>query len=421
MGFKSSLRNWLFDDIDRDGDGFVPINWGLEGVTPQFNSYASDIEKIRVILQNPAALKVWRLMCDMFSLGRFEVVKTTGDGEKEIKDDPILTLLKNPNPLQSQRQLLWDYMFYRMMGTSYTYIDSRFVESSSLYVLMNSQIDFPQSMRTEMDKMIFSTKKAKEIQTQTITYRYQDGTPFSFPLNKLIINTDLTNGTGNYYKGNSVIDALYKVISNSDVSLDSQNINLRLAGKVMVAGQSDPDNVLKVGMAEGEKQSIEKKVLGRKHVHAVKTMIDVKRFVENYGNLKLNDAYLDMYNIIGGMFNIPKDVLEAFNSSTFNNQELARASLVSYCLQPAADDFALSLTNHFAYGDRKRELRLCYDHLPFVQVFEKDKAEVNDKKAQTYLDLINNGVSIDEANLLAGTNFTTGVVTQRVKANGNQA
>jgi len=405
-------------------DGFMPLFSSIFGATPQFNQYASDLEKLAMVFQSPAALKVFKLQCDLYSLGRFIVTKdiVTTNEKRERMKDPVLKLLKNPNPYQTGKQLLWDQMFFNMLGTSYTYVDSKVVDTQNkIYVLMNSKIWFPESLRKVADKMIFSEAKRKEIFETVINYRYDDGSMFQFPLNKLIINTDLSNGTGNYFKGNSTIDALYKVICNSEASLDSANINLRYAGKFMVAGQADTNNVTSVPMAEPEKQSIEQKMNGRRSVHAFKSMLEIKRFVENYAQLELNKAYLDSYYIIGNMYGIPRDVLEAYNSSTFENQEKARASHISYSLAPKGEDFAMGLTQMFGYDLQNKEIGLSWDHLPFVQVFEQDRAKVADMKAQTFLDLVNNGVSLEEANELAGTSFTTGEKIERNKIvnNGN--
>ena len=423
MGLLNSLNNWFWrkrNDYEGDGDGFIPLYSYVDGVKPLFNQYASLTEKLEVIFSNPAALFVFKMSCDLYSLGKFKVYKTfvTKGEEKENPKDPILKLLNNPNPYQTGKQMLWDQMFWNMIGVSYTYVHSRIIDDKNkIYVLMNNKMEFPQSLIDTCDKLVLSSATEDKIMNTTIKYQYDDGSSIQIPLGSLVINTNLSNGTGNFFAGNSCIDALYKVLCNADASLDAANINIRYAGKFMVAGQADPNNVTQLGMGETEKLSIEQKMNGRKAVHAVKSMIDIKRFVENYAQLELNKAWLDSAYIIGKMYNIPRDVLELYASSTYENQEKARASMVSYCLQPAGDDFAMSLTQQFRYERLNKEVVITWEHLPFVQVFESEKAKVNDTKAQTFLDLLNNGVSIDEANVFTGTSFTTGAQIQRNKPN----
>ena len=75
-------------------------------------------------------------------------------------------------------------------------------------------------------------------------------------------------------------------------------------------------------------------MLGGKAVHAVSKMLEIRRFVEDMASLELDKKYLNAYYLIGKMYGIPRDVLEAYESSTFENQEKARGAHVSYALQP---------------------------------------------------------------------------------------
>jgi hypothetical protein len=221
-----------------------------------------------------------------------------------------------------------------------------------------------------------------------------------------MVFTDLTNGIGNWFKSFSRIDALHKIISNSEVMLDSENINGRFSGKFMVAGTADPNDVTKLPLGEDEKTDIERKMQDHREVHAVKSMVDIKRFVENMGQLKLNEKYLHAYFLIGNMYGIPRDVLEAYNSSTFENQEKARGAHVSYTLEPKAEELMQALSKRFGYLEEGKELVMSWDHLPFMQVFEKDRAVTKEVNVRTFVNLIRNGVPLDEANQYLDTNFT---------------
>jgi len=368
-----------------------------------FNNYADDMRKMQIVFSNPALLKVFSLQCDLFSLGKFYVYR---DG-KDIGDDPMLQRLANPNPMQSGKQLAWDLMFWKMVGTANLYIDSDIIEKTTnkFYVLENPKIQFPSYFDKEADKMIFSAAKEEEIRNTIITYRYADGTSYRFKLGRLSIFTDLSSSS-NWYKSRSRIDALVKIIANSEASLDSENINIRYSGKFLVAGTADPNDVTKIPLSDQEKQDIRWKVNDREPVHPVKSMIDIKRFVENMGQLKLNEKYLNAYFLIGNMYGIPKDVLEAYNSGTFENQEKARGAHVSYTLQPFGDELCQSLTRRFGYENESKELIMSWDHLPFMQVFEKDRAVTNKINAETFVHLLKNGVPISEANEFLDLNFT---------------
>lgn len=388
---------------------FGAINWfGFRwGPTPEYNDFSAQRAKLDIIFKNPALLKVFSLQCDLFSLGKIFVYDKEGN---ILDNDPALDRLKNPNPFQSQSQFLWDYMFWTMLGTSYCYMDSDNVTNSNnkLYFLDTSKLWFPQEMEMEVDKLVFSNAKVKEMAGKVMRYKYKDGTEFKFPLSKLLITYDLTNGTGNWFKSNSRIDALYKVINNSEFSLDAKNINVRYSGKFMVSGQQDPNDVTKSPMTTPEKVSIEDRMNNEKAVHAVKSMIDIKRFVSDMGALQLDEAYLADYYIIGNMYNIPRDVLEAYNSSTYENQEKARAAHVSYTLEPKGCAFFNGLSNRWGYPEQGKEIKIDWSYLPFMQVFEKERAQVNEIRSKTFVNLINAGVPLEEVNELLNLKFSNG-------------
>jgi hypothetical protein len=385
-------------------DGWQPFN--VWSATPVFNDYGNDLAKLRAIFSNPALLKVFCLQCDLFSLGKIYVYQ---DGQ-DLADpnDPALKLLKNPNPMQTGKQILWDYMFWNMVGTSNVYLDSEIVDKANnkIYLLENQKMEYPLWMQQNSDKMIFSKGKEDEMLDQKIIYRYNDGSTINISLRKILIFTDLTNGVGNWFKSFSRIDALYKIISNSEVMLDSENINGRFSGKFMVAGTADPNDVTKIPLGNDEKTDIERKMQDHREVHAVKSMVDIKRFVENMGALKLNEKYLAAYFLIGNMYGIPRDVLEAYNSSTFENQEKARGAHVSYTLEPKAEELMMALSKKFGYLDQGKELVMSWDHLPFMQVFEKDRAVTKEINARTFVNLIRNGVPLEEVNEFLDTNFS---------------
>lgn len=373
--------------------------------TPIFNDYATDVQKLNAVLRNPAMLKVFALQCDLFSLGKI-VVK--GPDGKEIDKDPALDRLNNPNPVQTRTQFLWDFMFWNMLGNDYCYVDSNVVdnENNKLYFLESQKLDWPTWIQQNSDKLIFSAAKQKEFENVVVKYRYNDGSTIDIPIKKILTAFDLTNGVGNWWKSPSRIDALYKVISNTEALLDTTNINIRFAGKFMVAGQADPNNTSQMPMGVREKTDIEDKMNGDKDVYAVKSMIDIKRFVDNVGNQKLDEMYMSQYFIIGNMYNIPRDVLEAFASSTYENQEKARASHVSYTLQPKGNDFMSSLGKRWGYDILNKEICMSWSHLPFMQVFEKEKSDTEKNLSIAFANLINCGVPLEEVNARLGTNYT---------------
>lgn len=403
--------NWLQKNIaDWVGlDKYVnPIyfeRYSTQFIDPHadYNDFSDDLRKITEVFKSPAALKVFQLCCNMMSMAKVYVYKD----DKEQKNDPILDRLKKPNPMQTREQWLWDFMFWKMIGNAYGYIDSKISTNTDnkLYWLDSSKITMPIEMEAKRDFIFLSKEAVNNINKQNVRYTYKNGEYTTFKWGNIIHVTDLSNGTGNWFRGQSKIDALYKIICNSNHSIDSKNINVRYAGKFIVAGTTDANNVTQLPMGETEKQDIEHKMNGRKTVHAMKTMAEIKRFVETAAIIgELDESYLSDYFKIGSLYDIPKDVLEAFNSGTYENQEKARGAFVSYSLSPSAEQLCTALENYFDYTDKK--IVLDWEHLPFMQVFAKERAETGYKVTQSLLNLMKAGVKIDEINRILDLNLT---------------
>lgn len=399
----------------------MPMNWaqrtlaswiglgGLDEVVRYANaqlsgtadySNISSRTKLEIIFSNPALLKVFSLQCELFSLGKIYVYDKN---DVEIPNDPFLEMIKKPNPFQTEAQMKWDFMFWQMVGNSYHYIESKFVDpDNKMYFLDSYKIQRPVEMGKWRDRIVLTKGQEDEINNTQVEYQYADGDSVKLKWGNIIHIPDLTNGTGDWFEGKSRIDALVKIIANSEHALDAKNINLRFSGKFLVAGQADPKDTSVEGlpMNEVEKQDIETKMNGIKSVHAIKSMIDIKRFVENIGNLKLDESYLASYYAIGMAYNIPKDVLEAYESGTFENQEKARGAHVSYCLQPKGDVWFESHADFFGYGKEGKRIVMDWEHLPFMQVFAKDRAETNKIVSETVVNYVKLGLPIDEINSL---------------------
>jgi hypothetical protein len=402
MAIKFFDLNWLPFSIQWRSKGAFRDSIRVLDASTQFNNYSLDKEKLAIALSNPALLKVITLQCDLFSLGKVYVYK---DGN-QIENHEFLKMIKKPNPFQNQSQFLWDYMFWLMLGTNYCYSDSKVIsENNKLYHLTPHKLDFPTDIQQTSDHLVFSKAKENEIPKTQITYRYDNGDTFKFNLSKLIINTDLTNGIGNYFKGASRIDALTKPLSNSEFALDAKNVNVRYSAKFLVgSGTSSIDSR---PLSDESKKDIEDKIDDTKTVRAIKQMIEIKRYVSDMGALKLDESYYADYFIIGSMYGIPRDVLEAhLEGSTYENQEKARGAHVSYCLSPKGNQFFDSFERYFGLSEKGENILIDWSHLPFMQVFEKQKAETNKINIETLNLLVNMGVPLTEINEYLDTNFS---------------
>lgn len=354
------------------------------------------------LLEHPAFLKVVAIQCDLFSLGEFYVEDKYGE---PISDDPFLKLIKNPNPYDEKGDLLWMYMFNLMLGNAYLTATSKLVDSNNnrIYSLDSWKVEIPNELERRHDHIIESKSTANELSDQEIIYHYDSGGFKKIKWSNILHVPDLAVGAR--YKGASRIESLKKIIANSEASLDSENINIRYSGKFMVAGKNSLEDISSMPMGQDEKEDIEDKVnKGNNPVTAVKSLIDIKRFVDNYAHLELDKRYLNAYYLIGKVYGIPRDVLEAYDASTFENQEKARGAHVVYTLQPKGNSLCHGFESLFGYEDRN--IKISWDHLPFMQVFEEQRQKAKENKVNTFQKLVLMGVPIDEINSFLGTEFS---------------
>ena len=361
----------------------------------------TDELKINAMLSNPAFLKVVVTLCDLFSLGDVYVYKNG----KQQKTDPFLDMIKKPNYFQGKQQFLWDFMFRSIVGNAYCAFESNQLKEDNIFYWLNTvNMKFPKEMEDIGGKLIYSKKAAETIGEYKIDVKDYNNNTNNIYWKNIVYIPSLSNGLGSWFRSPSKIDALYDVIANSKTALEAKNINAKYSGKYMVSGQADANNVHQMPMGEDEKKDIETKLNGRKKVHAVKSMIDIKRFVENASILEqLDKSYLTDYFIIGTLFGIPKDVLEGLNSSTFENQEKARGALVSYCLQPLGNQLMNSLQNFFNVSDRN--FVIDWEHLPFMQVFAIERANAKTLTIDTFIKMKDAGIDLKQINEFLDTKF----------------
>tara|TARA_R100000789_G_scaffold100595_1_gene111986 strand:+ start:7214 stop:8428 length:1215 start_codon:yes stop_codon:yes gene_type:complete len=377
---------------EKQGDGsyFYRLLTG----TDSFKKFKTDKEKLAVVLSSPALLKIISFECDLFSRGQISVKR---DGE-ELPDDPIIKLFNRPNPFQNGRQFLWDFRFWNMLGCAYAYPSSKVVtDKTRMYWLNNANMEWDHKLLQKLDRPYLSEKAVDNLLKETFKYRHADNTSEKIPLGSIKAFPDLTNGLGNWYGSPSRLDALYKIIANSEMALDSKQINLKFTQKFLVGGDKDSLRTELHGtLTNGEKKSIEDSMNDNKQVKSVSSIIAIQRFVSDMAKLKLDDAYDASFNRMASMFGIPRELWDSIKEGgTYENQEKAIGRHVSYSVQAKSDDLANGTEDLFGYTSEKKEICFSYDHLPSMQVFEQERAERNHKNIETLRELVALGADVN--------------------------
>lgn len=334
------------------------------------HQFLSADQKLRMILRSPACMTIFALQADMFSLGKVNSKNTP---------EYLKTLRKTPNYKSGWTQFYWDYMFWQMIGTAYLWKSggSLLNDANTIQWLNPAYIMWEPSIVTKMMDFIFTKATYKDIVSQKVRYVNGNGKTKYIPLDEITPIHDLSsNMNDNFYIGISRIDALYKIICNSEEALDAGNINIKFSGKWMVSGKQDPSNVTELPMTEPEKKSIEDKIENGKSIQANKSMIDIKQFTDKLAAQKLDDIYAAQLYNIGKMYNIPRDIIESYTSAargaTYENQEKAMVRHIEHSLKPKGEELCDALENILQIDP----IEMSWTHLACYNVFEVEKQNI---------------------------------------------
>lgn len=403
MGLFSRLFTGKWGNINRytqdwiRGLRFYPLN-----MTTQYNDLYDLKQKLKTLLESPALLTVFTINSDLFSLGKAIVKDANGE---ILKSHPLYEILKKPNFFDTEMQFLWDFMFWNMFGNAYVYCESKStLTDNNIYFLNNSKIEFAKEMTENADKLYLSKREAQRFIDNKIIYKYDNGTEKQLPFKKIIHFTDTTSTTKAWFQGSSRLEALYKVVSNSELSLDAKNTELLFSKKYMVAGKTSETDLDNPMMMPDEKKYIEYKTLQENPVTAVRSMIDIKKFVEDLKSEKLDKSFMQDVFTIARLYNIPKDVIEVNfeNGAKYENKKYAVADHVDYTLKPKGDEFLQGLMNYFGFEGKAE---MSWSHMPFMQVREIQKNESKKLQAEAFRILIDAGVDPEDAQKEIGYQF----------------
>jgi len=120
MGFNFNIGyNSLPNYVERDSSGnfFYSI---MDAFTRKKKGFKSDSQKLEMVLENPAVLKVFCFLADTFSQVKIDDYKN----DELVEKDFLYSYKKTPNDWQSWTDLKWEHRFWLAMGTANLYVDA---------------------------------------------------------------------------------------------------------------------------------------------------------------------------------------------------------------------------------------------------------------------------------------------------------
>lgn len=324
-------------------------------------------------------------------------IKHVDKNSNEIKNSPYVTLLKQPNFFQSQEDFLFQQMwFLSATGNDYIYQIKAFANETpkALYNLIPSEIDFKKTLK--VNKFITTEKDKKAFGEQVVEYRLDNQT-YNIKKSELIPLYDMANGLScnSFFKSESRVKGISKVLENIDQNLKSKNKNLQFSSKYIGQNQSTGNEAQ---IQPGDRTAIEN-VLSKKDVLTTNANVKYSHLVSDMKRLYLDEQFAEDANKVLLAFEMNKNVLNYFSKdSTFENQSEGIISYIQNSIQTTAKNTMGSLSSQWGLIEKGEMLIASYDHLAVMQKVVNDKIKsFNEMQAAIKLGLENKTLTPFEA------------------------
>ena len=342
---------------------------------------------------------------------------------KRVKDDSLVwcnrngadKILKRPNPIMSWRELVYQYVAYKLI-TGNTFFRAAMPESitadavkyrwcSNYWVLPAHLVQVrpvqygygtPMFGIAEIDELIKGyTLEIGEYSGLTIPY-YQilhdrDGLP------------ELTKGAG-YLKANSRLLACKKPIANLIAVYDARNVIYLKRGALgfIVAQKEDPTGT--VALEPDEKAALREEIDSKYGVAEGKSPYALTDIPINFVRTNLSISELQPFEEtledaikIAAVFGIPAVLVPRKDQSTFSNQDTAEKSVYTSVIIPAAKRFCEAMTTFLGLEADGLYLDCDFSDVACLQVGLKESEEVKKLVNERCLSQFNNGlISIND-------------------------
>jgi hypothetical protein len=293
----------------------------------------------------------------------------------KLKQKNYLYFYQNkPNVFQSWTDFIEDYLYRISLGTVYMYKNPTGTFNAHYFL---DYKDFDQKTKKYFDdfekKLILSETLPKE---NHIIY-YGDKKQEIKLKDVIIIHNEPP--TQYWYKNDKSLDAIRKVVSNSESGLDSKNINLHFLQKFLMFQKAGKDDMqLQVnGLSTTEREDIEKKLLSNRSLHVSgKSDLELKRMVENFKSLGIDEAISNDLIMLAVYYNVPIELVvdrAKGLSSQGEAKQKAFVQLITMAIQPKLQ----KLTDVLEFDLKpNEEVKADFNHLPFMGVLRKENSEL---------------------------------------------
>ena len=338
---------------------------------------------------------------------------------KRIEDDSLVwcnrlnldQVLKQPNPLMSFRELVYQHFVYKL-ATGNTYLRGAmadiFDESalkcqycSNYWVLPSNKVSIVPANNGHNIPLFGIATKDDIIKG----YKLDMG-----PYNGLIIPAhqvwhdrdgvpEFLN-SGNFLKANSRLVSVKKPIANLLAVYDARNVIFVKRGGLGFIVAEKKDDTGTIALDPKEKKELRKEIEGNYGLTEGKSPYGVTDIPIRFERTNLSiqelmpfDETLEDAIKIAGAYNIPAVLVPRKDQGTFSNQESAEQSVYYATIIPMAKSFCDSLTTFLGLDQKGYYLDCDFSDVACLQVGQKDKETVKNLAFDRGLKAFNVGLA----------------------------
>ena len=385
--FGSFIARWL-----TDSPAFYPL-WGNFFLQRKLPIYVDLNNLMIVYLSEPHLRLVIDRKADMFKNAEITIQDKNG---KIIDKHPVLDLIRNPNPMQSQEDFMFMYSVYEdIYAQNFIYKLSAFSNQLAkiLWILP------PDAMKIQPTGKIWEQNSMDGI----ISYYEMflgdnDAQPVIYKPNEII---HISQGVSSFYiTGESKIKSLKYQISNIQGALKTRNCIIQDRGALQMVspdtgkGGNDP---LPLGSEERKKiENQYRKSYGldddqMKTIFATQPM-KVQQMGYPTKDLLLFEEVEEDFQAICGAYGMARDIFPSTKGATYENMDAALKQTYQNTIQPAADTLMRKLSREFGLDQQGLKLVADYSYLPIMKEDQLREDQAKFQKAQALALGIANGI-----------------------------
>lgn len=370
--FASKMTPYLSVERDRTGNFFYTL----------FDNKSS-FKKQKAIDSYNKSYALHRVINLIKDTGKLANINLYENGK--LKTTNYLYQVKQkPNPYQTWTELIEEFFFWYSLGNVYFWKPTTILaENQNYYFLDYSKFDDETIKLFKKFGKKLSNQNAnefeKEYKNHIIKYKYSENNTQNIPLKEVtVINSNIN--TDSWFSDVDKLEAINKILCNSEETLDAKNINIHFSKKYVAYQGVNKDDLAQqiTGLGQTERDNIKGKIMSKDPLHVSgSNNLEVKRFIDNLKNLGFDESFLNDYLLIGMFFNVPLEILGDFLrgkglSSQGDAKEKAMIQFVDMCLMPILQKLTDVLEINLA---KNQEVKAEFTHLWFMKYAVKQQAE----------------------------------------------